>query len=270
MDSIMDSIRSRKSVRSFDGQSLRPDDLAKLRAFMENIENPYGQKVNFLLLDAGQEKLSCPVITGTELYVGGKLKPAPHCNEAFGYSFECLVLYARSLGIGTTCIGGTIDRAAFELAMGLEGDELMPCVSPLGYPAEKMSLREALMRKSIRADERRPFEELFFAEDFDIPLTKAAAGPLAAPLEAVRLAPSAVNKQPWRIVLTEQAAHFYLQRARGLGGSLIDMQKIDLGIALCHFSLTARELGMKLQFSLTDPGLEAGPGMEYIATYRYE
>jgi len=38
----------------------------------------------------------------------------------------------------------------------------MPCVSPLGYPAEKMSLRETLMRKGIQADKRMDFDRLFF------------------------------------------------------------------------------------------------------------
>ena len=30
----------------------------------------------------------------------------------------------------------------------LSADEIMPCASPLGYPAKKMSLREGTMRKA--------------------------------------------------------------------------------------------------------------------------
>lgn len=47
------------------------------------------------------------------------------------------MLYAQSLGIGTVWIGGTMDRAAFEATMELGENEVMPCVSPLGYPAKK-------------------------------------------------------------------------------------------------------------------------------------
>ncbi|MBQ5316871.1 MAG: hypothetical protein J6I96_04885 [Oscillospiraceae bacterium] len=35
----------------------------------------------------------------------GKVPKAEHCAEAFGYSFEKMVLYAWPLGIGTTWIG---------------------------------------------------------------------------------------------------------------------------------------------------------------------
>ena len=83
-----------------------------------------------------------------------------------------LVLYAQSLGIGTVWLGGTMNRAAYEQAMELSADEIMPCASPLGYPAKRMSLREGTMRKAIKADERLPFEELFFDGDFKTPLTK--------------------------------------------------------------------------------------------------
>lgn len=74
-----------------------------------------------------------------------------HMEEAFGYSFEMLVLYAWSIGIGTVWIGGTMERSAFEEAMGLAQNERMPCMSPLGYTAKKMSLRENMMRKAVKA-----------------------------------------------------------------------------------------------------------------------
>ena len=50
--------------------------------------------------------MKCPVVSGTELYVGAKVKRAPHFEEAYGYSFELLVLYAQSLGVGTVWVGG--------------------------------------------------------------------------------------------------------------------------------------------------------------------
>jgi len=181
--------------------------------------------------------------------------------------FELLVLYAQSLGLGTVWVGGTMERAAFEKAMELAEDEVMPCMSPLGYPAKKMSLRETMMRKGIKADERLAFEELFFDGSFSSPLTKENAGKLCHPLEMVRLAPSAVNKQPWRVLLADNAAHFYLKRSKGFNGGAIDMQKIDMGIALCHFDLAAKNAGLAPCFAQSDPGI-ACEGLEYIASYR--
>ncbi len=265
MKDIEKLVRERRSVRTYENRSLTVQDRENLCAFMENIENPYSLPIEFKLL----EGMSCPVVVGTELYVGGKMKKAPYMNEAFGYSFEKMVLYAQSLGIGTVWIGGTMDRGAFEKRMELEADEVMPCVSPLGYPAKKMSLREGMMRKGVKADERMDFEELFFDGSFGQALTKEKAGKLYLPLEMVRLAPSAVNKQPWRLVVKDDGVHFYLQRSKGFAGGEIDMQKIDLGIALCHFDLAAKEFGMQMEFALTEPDIAGMDGMEYIASYLF-
>ena len=262
-------VRARRSVRTFEEKPVSQQDLDMLRTFIAEIGNPYGLPVEFKLLDTKTQKLNCPVVVGTDLYVGAKMKRAPHLNEAFGYSFELLVLYAQSLGIGTVWVGGTMDRPAFERAMELADDEVMPCMSPLGYPAKKMSLRETMMRKGVKADERMAFGEVFFDGSFDVPLTQARAGKLCYALEMVRLAPSAVNKQPWRIVLTDEAAHFYLKRSKGFGGGDIDMQKIDVGIAMCHFDLAAREAGFKPRFAQIDPGIAVKDGEEYIASYEY-
>ena len=256
----------RRSVRTFDGRELTVEDKEKLCAYMKVIDNPYGLPIEFKLLP----RMGCPVVVGTDLYVGAKMKDAPHVNEAFGYAFEKLVLYAQSLGIGTVWIGGTMDRGAFEKAMELSEDEVMPCVSPLGYPAERMSVRERVMRKGVKADSRFSFEKIAFWNSFDTPLPADAAGKLFLPIEAVRLAPSAVNKQPWRIVAMDGTVHFYLQRSKNLKGGRLDMQRIDMGIALCHFELTAKEQGIITDFVIKEPIIPVEDGMEYIASYKFK
>ena len=267
MEQIAKLIRARRSVRTFDGQALRAEDTAHLTEFTRRIENPYEIPVEFRLLDAKRDGLSSPVITGTTQFIGAKIKHMPHAEEAFGYSFEMLVLYAQSLGIGTTWIAGTMDRAAFEHAMMLAPDEMMPCVSPLGYPAAKQSLREAMMRKGVKADSRLSFEELFF-DGSGAPLQPENAGVMREPLELVRLAPSAVNKQPWRVFVADSCAHFYKKSGTGFTSLAAgDLQKVDLGIALCHFALGAEECGLALTFAVGDPQLAAAEGLEYIATY---
>ncbi len=269
MKNVVEQIKKRRSVRTYDGQALEGGTRDALLAYMKGIKNPFGLPVEFKLMNAKEKGLTCPVVSGTDLYVGGKIKCVPHASVAFGYAFEALVLYAQSLGVGTVWLGGTMNRPAFERAMELAADEMMPCASPLGYPAQKMSLREGMMRKAIKADERLPFEELFFDGSFDAPLAKEKAGKLAEPLEMVRLAPSAVNKQPWRVVVVDDTAHFYLKRSKGFAheGNL-DMQRIDMGIALCHFALTAQEKALHIAFLQDDPKLVLSTEVEYIASYR--
>ena len=254
-------IKTRRSVRSFDKRPLTAEDTEKLRSFIQAVRNPYDIPVDFVLLDAEAQGLSSPVIAGAPCFVAAKVEKVPHAEEAYGYSFEKLVLYAWSLGIGTTWIGGTMKRELFEKAAGLADGWMMPCVSPLGYPAKKMSVREAMMRKGVKADERKPASELFFDRDFHIPLTEE--NPTAADaLEMVRLSPSAVNRQPWRVVRIGNTYHFYLKHDRGyVGDATGDLQKIDMGIALCHFMS-----GTDGALQIRDPGIAVESGTEYIAS----
>lgn len=268
MHNIKELIKSRRSVRNFDGHVVDEAKREQLLSYASDIQNPFGIPVEFKFLEANRDGLICPVVSGTELYVGGKIKNVPNANVAFGYTFEEFILYAQSLGLGTVWLGGTMNRDAYEQAMELAEDEMMPCATPIGYTAKKMSVREVMMRKAIKADERMPFEELFFDGSFDVPLTREKAGVFAEPLEMVRLAPSAVNKQPWRVVVVENKAHFYLKRKKASGSEgKLDMQKVDLGIALCHFALTAKENGLQAEFIQEEPAFSSDFEGVYIGSY---
>ena len=266
---MSDIIRKRRSVRTFDGAALRREDAERILEFALKVEDPYDIPIEWKLLDGKKEGLSSPVIMGTEVYIAGKMRQVPHAEEAFGYAFEKIVLFAESLGIGTTWIAGTMDRKAFERAMGLAEGEVMPCVSPLGYPALKMSLREKMMRKGIKADARLGFEELFFDGSLEVPLSPKKAGACRLPLEMVRLAPSAVNRQPWRVVLEGNRVHFYEKKSKGMDNGW-DIQKIDMGIALCHFELGAAECGMRPVFVMEEPAIPNSRGLVYTASFVLE
>jgi nitroreductase len=264
---VFEVIRHRRSIRTFDGKPLAANDADRILEFASKTENPFDITIEWKLLDAKKEGLSSPVIAGADTYIAGKMQRVPHAEEAFGYTFEKIVLFAESLGIGTTWIAGTMDRRAFERVMNVSEDEVMPCISPLGYPAAKMSFRETIMRKGVGADTRLAFEKLFFDGSFDQPLTAESAGSLARPLEAVRLAPSAVNKQPWRVVISGGRAHFYKKQSMKADGGSWDVQKIDMGIALSHFELTAAECGIGTAFLIEDPEIPHAEGVVYIASF---
>ena len=161
MSNYMELILHRRSVRTFDGEALAPETLQKIADFASAAVNPYNIPINYRILDARKDKLSSPVIVGSDTYIAGKMARVPYAEEAFGYSFEKVVLYVESLGLGTTWIAGTMDRKAFESAMELKEGEILPCVSPLGTPAKKMSIRETMMRAGIKADSRLDFEKLW-------------------------------------------------------------------------------------------------------------
>ena len=158
-------------------------------------------------------------------------------------------------------------RSAFEKSMDISEGYVMPCVSPVGYPARKMSVRETMMRKGIRADSREAFSAICFDRSFESPLTPEKAGALRDALEMVRWAPSAVNKQPWRVVMDGSKAHFYEQKSKGYAEGGWDLQKVDMGIALYHFALG---MGEKVRLEMADPGIPVPEATEYIATLTAE
>ncbi len=263
---MMELIRARHSVRTFDGTPLKEKDRLQLENCMSQAENPFHVPVEFRLLNAKEHRLSSPVIVGTDLYLAAKVKKQEHFELAYGYSFESVCLYAQSLGIGTVMLAGTLSRDSFEKAMDLGDGEVMLCASPVGYPAAKRSLRETLMRRSIKADDRLPFEQLFYEGSFEQPLSSVKAGDLAECLEMVRLSPSAVNKQPWRAVVQGRTVHFYEMKTMK-ESPLCDLQMVDMGIALSHMDLSAQEKGMAGRFFFGDPGIAVPEHVQYTVSF---
>ena len=271
METFIDKAKTRRSVRTFDGMGVDPDVLKELEDCAKTVTNPYGISIMIDIMDAKENDLSSPVLSGEKVYATAKVKKGEYAEEAYGYSFEAFLMKAHELGLGTVWIGGTMPREKFEKAAKLEDGEIMPCVSPLGVTAKKMSIKEGLMRKGVKADTRLNFEDIFYENNFDTPLTEGAAKGMGiwADLEAVRLAPSAVNKQPWRVVVGDHIAHFYEKKDKGFDSGAYDLQKVDLGIALYHFEQQSLSEGKKVIFEIADPKIALENGMQYIATYRW-
>lgn len=267
---IYDLILDRRSVRTFDGRPLSADDRAEIEKLISEADNPFDDSAEFMILDSSEHKLRSPVIVGCDTYIAGKCrKDDTTAALGFGYALESLMIKAWRLGIGSVWLAGTIDRPAFEKAAMLKTGEVLPAVSPLGYAADKQSLREKMMRSGLKADERISFEELFFRNDFSHGLTPDEAGIFEKPLNAMRLAPSAANKQPWRAIVCADKVHFYKKRSIK-GNSLGDIQTVDMGIGLAHFKMLADETGLRGHFSFDEPSIPVEADTEYIASFEVD
>jgi hypothetical protein len=139
--SITDLIRSRRSVRTFDGRPLSEEDRGKLQAYIDSLPEAFGVPVTFRILDAGEHDLSSPVVVGADVYVAVKGKRQPNVELAFGYSFEKLCLYALSLGVGTVMLAASISRGTFEKAMAVGEDE--SCPAPVLWATPRTSALSA-------------------------------------------------------------------------------------------------------------------------------
>ncbi|PRR83863.1 nitroreductase family protein [Clostridium vincentii] len=75
-------------------------------------------------------------------------------------------------------------------------------------------------------------------------------------LENVRLASSAVNKQPWRILKSGNDFYFFKIGKKNLEVEGYKNYKMDMGIAMCHFDLSCIEFGIKGKFIKTNTELK--------------
>jgi hypothetical protein len=282
VQSAIELARRRFSCRSYRPEPLGEAQGSALQAHFSSLrEGPFGAAVRFRLLAATPEDPDLlrglgtyGFIKGATAFAVGAVGRGERDLEDYGYCMERGILGATALGLGTCWLGGSFTKSRFAKAVAAARDEGVPAVASVGWAAE--GSENGVIRRRVRGHSRLPGAALFFEEEFGVALTDERAGPLAAALETVRLAPSASNKQPWRIVRRGGAWHFYLQRTPGYGrGTLMhtvlrlaDLQRIDLGIAMCHFELAARELGVEGSWVLDDPRIRLPDARtEYVATW---
>lgn len=280
MTSISDTIQKRYSCRSYSGDAVEDSVLRELTKHMQvGSSGPFGNKPRFLLISMDNlsreewKKLGTyGVIKNARLYLAGIMTPMPMAACDYGYCKEKLILKATELGIQTCWLGGTFSMGAFGRAAGLHPGELLPTVTPLGHAVDRRNLRERLMRSFVGSDHRLPWAELFFKSHLTMPFSREEAGPYREALENVRRGPSASNNQPWRVVYDEKRKAFDFHLSRSPGYKFLwhgSLQDIDMGIALCHFDLTAREMGLKGVWRREDPAPQI-KSWEYIATWQTE
>lgn len=272
---VEETIRQRKSVRSFDGTILTVAEEKIIDDYIQVLaeeEVPFPAKVKIQRLKTGDgvnaERLGTyGVIKGTRLFVGVTVENTETAMEAVGYVFERFVLYMEHIGLGTCWMAGTFNRDDFENAMEIGENEMFAIISPIGHPADKRRMFDKVMRRTINADNRKDWKDLFFVNDFHTPISREEAGDYAYPLEMVRLAPSAVNGQPWRIVKKDGAFHFY-KAGVVQPGKTFDVQKMDLGIAVRHFELAARDKSISGRITkLESVQVEGAENLEYLFSW---
>lgn len=267
------TITARHSVRGYKNHPLSTPQREDINKCIKQITNPFSSDVTFHLLnksasEAGEKIGTYGVIKGASDFVGASAAPGELSLEAIGYAMEIVILHLTSLGLGTCWLGGTFDRSGFARAMKLKEGNLFPVISPIGYPEKKQRFMDSMARRFAKSDHRFEWNQLFFQEDFSHPLTKSAAGDYAFPLEMLRLAPSAANKQPWRIVQVKNTYHFYEARSLKDNKHHIDIQRTDVGIGACHFHLAALELNLQGKFvKLPIPKIEAPEKTYYLFSW---
>lgn len=273
---ITEIIKKRISVRTYLEHPLTPEIKERLRKFSSTISGPFGGNVRFELIEndhalqGSNVKLGTyGVIKGASTYIVAVVEKANRDLEDLGYSLEKLILFATSLGLGTCWLGGTFRKSEFGKAINQKNNEILPCITPIGFPKAGRSLIDSAMRFAAGSKNRKEWAELFYKGHFGRPLSMSESGKYLTPLEMVRLAPSASNKQPWRIVKDNNKTHFFLRHTKGYAKHMAyDLQRVDMGIAMCHFELTLNELGINGKWQFNDNrSISTPPETEYLVSW---
>lgn len=258
---IIEAIRNRRSVRTFDGQPLSAVRRDELTTFAANVYNPFGGQFSIRLktfdLASGFKPSTYGMIKGAVDFFTLGISDDEMSALAAGFGFEQVVLKATQLDLGTCWIAATFKGTCFDDGHAWPDGESLKIVCPVGTAAKK-SLVEKIARTAVRSDKRRPFSSLFFDGDFSRPLTTGTVFDMS--LEMLRLAPSSTNSQPWRAIVCGTTVHFYyVPKSK--------CSVLDCGIGLCHFYETEKFLGHDGQF-FTDKNAPAGnEKMIYLRSY---
>ncbi len=256
-------IKKRTSIRTYKKDvvpEITKEELKK--SFNQIKQSPFGELGKFFLLDikdlkGRKVKLGTyGIIKNAPSFVVGIVENGRNSYENYGFQFEQIILKATELGLGTCWLGGTFKKQDFINIINIKDNEILPAVTPIGYPSNKKSITDTLTRTLAGSSKRKPFEDLFFDGEFGYPLPMNISNPYSEVLEMVRLAPSAGNTQPWRIVRDSKSNIYHLYKMfTNVLYENSNLNMIDMGIAMCHFQLTVEYKGLEGEWRCENPHL---------------
>jgi len=257
----------RYSCRTFNGAPLPLPARTRLQAAIASLNRITPVPLRLSLFDAAELRKENLFSTGTygmihrpAAYLAGVTAPKDITDWLeFGRVMQTAVMLAAFLGIQSCWIGGIFDRRTCGRILDLASGEKVPAVVALGIAAPRRTMRDRLVRGGAGGGLRRPIGELCFYRDWGKPFEPSNSPDLAPLLENLRRAPSASNRQPWRVVVRENRLDLYLFRTPGYRRLVpaVDLQAIDMGIAACHLEWSARERGIKMHWSDPPPDVAA-------------
>ena len=258
---IIEAIKERRSVRSFNGAPLSEVMKSELSKAIAAAESPFGGHVTIRLrefdLKSGFKPSTYGMIKGASDFFMLGIADDEQSALTAGFMFEQVVLKAWQLGLGTCWIAATFKGTDFDNGEKWPDGEQLRIVSPVGVAAKK-SVLESIVRVVAGSDHRKPFNELFFMDDFNTPLSPDNR--FGQALEMLRLAPSSTNSQPWRALVSGDRVHFYYVPKS-------QASVLDCGIGLCHFYETERFNFRKGEFFKSDNAPVAPKNWKYLITY---
>lgn len=242
MTDLYETIFRRKSIRDFDMEPLSETILAQIREFASKaVPLDGGIRYEFsILCEADIRK---PFSIKAPYYISICSEPKGNYLMNAGFLLQQIDLYLSSIGLGS-CWQGMVKP--LKEAPRSEGMDFVSMLA-FGKPAEPV------YRENVSEFRRKTLEEI----------SEVTGGETL--LEPVRLAPSATNGQPWYFSGTAHKILVSRKKLNFIKAAIFDrLNQIDVGIALCHLTLSCQHMGKKASFCFYKEKVPAG--CEYAAT----
>lgn len=255
-----EAIFKRKSVRQYSKTTLTQQELALVEQSIARAKPLYPSldvQIHFAL-DGDEVHSTMLGMLGSygkvraPHYLVATAVPEGRYLESTGYLLEQVILDLTTAGIGTCWIGAHLNSQPVQSIIDLPVAHVPVLLVAFGHPASTGSV----WRKGNGEFKRKQSSTLVFGQMNSSWLDC---------LEAARLAPSAVNSQPWRFLAEDESVLHVYQAKAGITGKLLQtVNKVDMGIVLSHIMLTYSTNNQLISFE--DRPAPAIPGCTYCTS----
>jgi nitroreductase len=243
-----EAISRRRSIRRYAPKLVEADHLEAMRRVCAEFR-PFQSARAVLVTDAPEDIFrgipgGYGKVSGAPALVAlvGNMQ-SPDVQEALGYTGEGVILEATALGLATCWVGGFFSPKRAAAIAKVTPNERVLAVTPIGYAKEGSSLQERAMSRFGHNWKRRPLSDLVTGLD-----AKNWPAWMMAALEAARLAPSAMNRQPWRFQVDKVSITVSADSA--VNPTMVVSKRLDCGIAMLHIEIGALSSGAKGSWEL--------------------
>jgi nitroreductase len=242
---LYSSMFKRKSIRKYNQTPLDDSLLSKISEHIHDLTPLYDDI-----------KTEVKIISSDDVNLRG-MKRAPHYLALFsedkegyltnlGFMMQEMDLLFSESGIGSCWQGIPNPKSKVKKSSDLKFVILIA----FGYP------EEPLYRDSTREFKRKSIQKITDINDVE------------ELLEPVRLAPSAINSQPWFFTGHKNVIQVYSNKTNFLKAILVNKYiPIDMGIAIYHLKVAAEHFGNKTEIIFDEPETSL-KGNKYFATVK--
>lgn len=240
-----EAIYTRRSRRKYIPDPISTEALNQLTHTIQNLNSePFLEGARAVMVNQNPDD----VFKGA-LGSYGKIKDAPayiafvgdtqnpFVQEKVGYLGESVILEATALGLGTCWVAGFFNPSVVAQQIKVLPHERVLAVTPLGRVSDQFNFEEKIMSGFTKPNthKRKTLPSMCEGESRD-----HWSEWVRCSLEAARLAPSAVNRQPWRFFVEPKSITVSVD---SLKDTYHCSKRLDCGIATLHVDIGARYAG---------------------------